>query len=119
MSCRRVEAVLAFRVEKCCLKVGGTTVEFGTPIAQVVEAEGVLCVRIDSPIGSQDNRNVFGVSEEGVVVWQVPGRKHVYPDSPYTNVTVEAGAFLLGNWDGLELTVDPATGAVMNEGYVR
>jgi len=97
----------------------GKSRTFQFPIADVMEYPDTAVVRLDVPPGSTLNENVFGVDDLGSIVWQVPNRKYVYADSPYTGMQRQGDHAVLFNWDGLELTVDAATGKVVREGYGR
>ena len=63
-------------------------IEFKWPIAQVLPQEKVYFVRTEPAPGVCDNQNVYAVDLNGKLVWQVRLRKHVYEDSPYTNIEV-------------------------------
>lgn len=98
---------------------GDTEVQFAWPIAEVLNCDEVLVVRVDPDPGSKDNENVFGVHANGAIVWKVPARTYIYDDSPYTG-TMKAGKNVkLFNWDGTELLVNPSTGGVVQETYGR
>ena len=94
----------------------GQSVEFELEVADVLDTGDALVVRLVIPPGQIMNRNVFGISStDGRILWQVPERKLVYEDSPYTGLRWEGGVVALYNWDGLELRVDPQTGEVLEE----
>lgn len=90
---------------------------FDYPVASVVEFDDFVVVLLDVPPDQSHNENVYGVSREGNVLWQVPPRKHVYANSPYTYAERKGDSVFLSNWDGLELTVDAATGVILSESY--
>ena len=98
---------------------GEKRVDFAWPIAEVLNCDDVLVVRIDPDPGSKDNENIFGVDANGAVVWKVPARKYIYDDSPYTGIKKVGNNVQLFNWDGTELLVDPSTGGVVQETYGR
>jgi hypothetical protein len=97
----------------------GKAISFPFPVVQAVDYPSLTVVRLDTPPGSAFNENVFGVNDQGAVLWQVPKRKHVYADSPYTGMQRQGDNAVLSNWDGLEVTVEAATGAVIREDYGR
>jgi len=90
---------------------------FAWPIAQVLEFPDILVVRTEPAPKACDNENVYGVSPEGRVVWRVGPRKYVYGDSPFTGLIRVGEKVKLFNWDGLELILDPRSGAVIGEAY--
>lgn len=97
----------------------GQKASFKYPVASVVEFDDVLVVMLDVPPNARHNENVYGVSREGQVLWQIQPRLHVYADSPYTYVGRQGDSAALSNWDGLELTVNAETGAILKEEHGR
>ena len=68
---------------------------------------------------SDINENVWGVNEEGKVLWQIPtvdeveyeGKKYVGITHPYTGVhKIDERTARLFNWEGGYYEIDPATG---------
>jgi hypothetical protein len=98
----------------------GKAGSFKYDVAEAVGFDRAVVARLEVPAGVILNENVYGLAYDGRVLWQVPARKHVYPDSPYTKIARGAdGAVVLSNWDGLELTLDPETGRVLGESWGR
>lgn len=93
----------------------GKSLKFDHPVAEILPFERAAVVRLNSPVGSAENENVYGIDYEGEVLWRVPRRRTVYQDSPYTGMRAEADRVRLFNWDGLELLIDPTTGGVLEE----
>jgi len=93
--------------------------EFEWPIAQIIPMGSVAVVRTAPEQGARDNRNVFAVDARGKIVWRVSKRVHVYPDSPYTNLSLQDGLLTLSNWDGLNLKIKPFTWEEVGSGYGR
>ncbi len=90
-------------------------IQFEWPVVETVMAGDTFVVRIDPMPGTCDNENVFGISQDGCIVWQVGKRRHIYNDSPYTGLTIVDGKLVLSNWDGTDLVVDPPSGRVLSE----
>jgi hypothetical protein len=98
----------------------GLVLDFEYAVAEVLETANVLIVRLEIPPGETMNRNVFGINrEDGRVRWQVPERKLVYEDSPYTGLRRDGVLVTLCNWDGMELRIDPRSGEVLEESHGR
>ena len=97
----------------------GKVGSFNYDVAEAVGFDTVVVARLEIPVGVVLNENVYGLDYDGQMLWQVPTRKHVYTDSPYTKIARRGDAVLLVNWDGLELTLDPETGRVLGENYGR
>lgn len=93
----------------------GKSLTFDYPVAEILPFQTAAVVRLNPPVGSSGNENVYGIDYEGSVLWRVPQRKTVYRDSPYTGMRSEADLVRLFNWDGLELLIDPTTGTVLEE----
>lgn len=90
-------------------------VAFSWKIAEVQPIGSVLVVRLEPDPGACYNENVFGVNEGGKIIWQIPPRRHVSQDSPYTGLSVSGAELTAYNWSGRQLTIDPSTGTVLSE----
>jgi hypothetical protein len=117
----------------------GSHVDFDLPIKCAIEVSGIIILALDVPRGETMNENVFGVSSEGRIIWQLER----IPDtstsvSAYMNVTERLpdtllpqlerfpeykglreyynrpGTFVAGNWNGTEAIVDVKTGKVLH-----
>lgn len=97
----------------------GRDVEFDFPIAEVVECDNCLVIRLDVPSNVVYNQNVFGVSTNGVDRWQIGPERLVYDNSPYTHISLSGNTALLQNWDGLLLEIEPKNGEVLSRKYLR
>ena len=111
----------AFRLEAGAISfAGGERVSFPYPVAEALAyGERIVVVRLDIPTGEIFNENVYGLTPQGRTLWQVPRRTHVYEDSPYTTLARDGERLLLVNWDGTEITLDPATGRLLRERQTR
>jgi len=107
-----VEQSFEIRGTVLCLNPTGTSpreVRFRWPIAQVLGFTGCYVVRTDPKPGTCDNRNVCAIDLSGKQIWIVAEHRHVYEDSPYTNIANEDGKLKLSNWDGLDVVVNPGS----------
>jgi hypothetical protein len=123
----------------------GAHVEFDLPIKCAIEVSGIVVVALDVPLRQSMNENVFGVSGEGKIMWQIeriPETSH--PTSVYKNVYLidpgpgnlfqqleqypefkglseyyKPGTFIAGNWCGTEAIVDVKTGKVLKTFWLR
>ena len=66
----------------------GQRLSFDYPIAQTENAGEIIVIRLDVPRGSKYNENVFGVSSQGELLWQVQEKKYTESDSPYVDIRV-------------------------------
>ena len=70
------------------------SVDLEWPIAQVSPMELAFVIRTEPESGSRTNSSVYASGFEGDILWRVGGRKHVYDDSPYTNIELKDGELL-------------------------
>ena len=94
-------------------------VELPYEIKQVEQFDNNLVVRLKIPLGIRFNENIFGISYEGKILWQIEPRKHPTSVSPYTNLAREGDSVYVFNWDGTDLVLDPYTGKILKEGYSK
>lgn len=94
-------------------------VQFPFEVKQVESFETVLIVRLKIPVGTTFNENIFGVSSDGKILWQIKKMKYVYNDSPFTGMVRAGSNIKLCNWDGTDLIVNPETGEIIQEGYSK
>lgn len=97
----------------------GKSVTFKYNIAEVAILEGIIIVRLDVPPGRIMNENIYGVSKDGNILWQISKLGHIYGDSPYTGMTRRGDKFTIYNWDGLDVTIDPYTGEILSKSYSK
>lgn len=83
------------------------------------EINDIVIVRLDIPLGVIFNENVYAVTADGKILWQITKMSHVYEDCPYANMLVKEGNIELYNWDGTILLVEPATGEILEKGYTK
>lgn len=92
---------------------------FDFPIRQVLKFNHCFVVRLEPDIGQIYNENIFGISNEGKILWQIEPLSHVYEDSPYTGLGQIGNLAQLCNWDGADLIIDPYTGQIISKGYSK
>ncbi len=94
-------------------------VQFSFDVKQVETFSDLLVVRLKIPVGTTYNENVFGVSYDGKILWQIEKLKYVYTDSPFTGMGREGDNIKLCNWDGTDLIVNPQTGEIISKGWSK
>lgn len=97
----------------------GVSYKFKFSIAEIKVFEKIVIVRLDIPAKVIHNENVYGISENGELIWQIEKIGHIYDDSPYTGMAVKENKLILYNWDGLEVKIDPKTGKVFSKSFGR
>lgn len=100
--------------EKTLALASGRRVTFKYPILEEVEIGGVIIVCLEVPPNQKFNENVYGVDQEGTLLWQIKPVKHLYENSCYTGIANAEGRARLFNWDGMVYDVDPKTGEVVS-----
>lgn len=96
--------------------VGDNAIPFDFPIAQVIETEGMLIVRLEKPFRTIYNENIFGVSlAEKKIKWQIAKLKYTTGgvDCPFIDILIFEGKLRLNNWCSIYLIVDPLTGEIL------
>jgi hypothetical protein len=100
----------------------GKVVDFDHSIAEVVEFDDVLVVRLKIPPKIVYNENVFGLDFRGEILWKVEPIKHVTEDSSYVGIKKRgerSDTVFLYNWDGKRLEVDSRTGNVIGRDWLK
>ena len=99
---------------------GAPAVEFRYPIWDVKEVDGILVALLRVPATESMTENVFGVSQAGVILWQIERIPETGTDpvNYYTGLRpVPGGKVTLGNWNGLAVAVDVRTGKVLTKWF--
>jgi len=115
------EMLQPYRIEGNVLQLGeGASVSFEYPIKAVISFGEVLVVLVLAPIGGPIyNQNVFGVSRQGHILWQVPGFDWQKGDSPYMDIHKDKDGKLvwLGNYRCSNIFLDPLSGRFIREEF--
>ncbi len=122
-----------------------TRIEFDLPIRCAIEILGIVVIALEVPPDQVMNENVFGVSGEGKILWQIERiSEAIYHTCSYLDLNViECGpgsiiwqleqipeykglseyckpdTFLAGNWNGTEAIVDVKTGKVVKTFFLK
>jgi len=101
---------------------GGKTATFDFPVKEAVECAGVFAVILDVPQDRIMTENVFGVSAEGVLLWQIERVSETASNTVncYMNITAcEGNAVRVGNWNGWDVDIDIKSGRVLKKTWVK
>jgi hypothetical protein len=101
------------------IKINTKEVKFPYEIREVKEINNTLIVRLEVVVKEIYNENVFCVSNEGNIIWQVQPYDFGSNDSPYTGITIIDSCLYLYNWGGFSVKVDAKTGAILNVDFVK
>ncbi len=93
-------------------------VSFEHPIKSVLQKKDFLLVLLKVPAKVNYQRNIFGVSGEGEIIWQVEAPSYSSVDL-YTSLWEENGEIVAGSWKGDDTWLDPKTGKILKQEFTR
>ena len=95
---------------------GNQSIKFKYNVKNVVEVNNTIIVLLDIPPKESMSENIFAISDEGQILWQIEPRKDSTkndPDDVYVGLHYinqdEIKAF---HWQGLAVVVDTFTGKI-------
>lgn len=102
------------------LAIANETTRFDAPIAQYIELDEFVVVRLEMTGDAYTNhlRNILGVTRDGTVRWKLPKRPDHEP-RPYTNVYTDEDGLWASNFSGNKYQIDPRTGSIIDERFVK
>ena len=86
--------------------------QFDSPISKLLIFKPVVVVLLDV-YGTQNNENVYGMAEDGEMLWRIPVYKYTYIDSPFMEIHTDGEYVKIINWEGSYTVIDPHTGATI------
>lgn len=99
--------------------INGIVIFDGQPIDlphyadEALEYQNLIIIKIEPPSGIIYNRNVFGVSKDGKISWQIEESPHsTLSDKPYINIFVQGDDLIAANWNGVSYCVNPSNGKI-------
>ncbi len=114
---------MSFRIDKNKLVLeNGKIVAFDFPIEQTIEVAGTMVVALDVPADRSMTENVFGVSSEGSIIWQIEriAETATYPVNSYTALRKDGlDRIIAFNWNGTDVIVDLKTGKVLGTRFTK
>lgn len=100
----------------------GSTVQFPYDIQECQRIDDVLVVVLDLPRDSRMTENVFGVSLDGKIIWQIERTPEMSKDpiNFYTGILKPSSRGVrLANWNGVSADVDVRTGKISDFGITK
>lgn len=88
-------------------------------IDEVEKFDHIIIVSINPKASSFLNENLYGISYDGKILWQIEKIDHVSKQSPYTGMSKEGDLLIAYNWDGFEYYIVPLTGKIIKKVYVK
>jgi hypothetical protein len=101
--------------------IGGNRVGFLYPVATVIPINNIFVVRLDVPIGEIFDRNVYGISNAGKILWQIAasGRKGKV-DKCYVSLVDNAnGGVVVSDFWGFDYSLNMNSGEVTSKAFNR
>ena len=104
-----------------CLFVNNTHVEFKYPVDKVLSINQTMVVLLKVPLTEVFNENIFGVNDQGKIIWQVQERLNLHRnDEPYMNIWVTDDDRLNCNDSiGLNFWIDSSNGSITYVGLTK
>ncbi len=93
----------------------GEVVAFPYPIKKTLEFDNVVVVMLEIQPKNGYSNNVFAVNQEGKILWQIEKHPKNLDISVWLDLNRKGDYAQVGNWDGLELIVEPTTGKILQE----
>lgn len=98
---------------KNILNNGKIIASFSHNVAEIIQFEKVIVIRLQIPTIEVYNENVISIFKDGTFAWQVPKRNYLYSNSPYTELHKEGTSVKLLNWDGGKFVIEADTGRII------
>lgn len=95
-----------------------SSVEFKHKIWKVAEFSEVLVVLLDA-LQAKYPDNVFGISYEGKILWQIRPVRTVLSNSPFTGCERKSDVLELHHFDGMLYRVNPLNGEILGSMFVK
>ena len=95
----------------------GSALEY--PIGEALEFGSTVVVRLEVPVGEVFNENVFGLSWDGRIKWQVAGVGQPDRDNPIVSIQARSNRVRLLSWSGIAVELDPESGSELSRELVR
>ncbi len=96
------------------LTIGGAIVKLPYTAVEGLTYNGLVIVKVEPPARIIFNRNIFGVLDQGEILWQIEESPHgTQMDKPYIDIFIDpSGELIAANWNGVSYAVDPASGKI-------
>jgi len=93
----------------------GRELSFKFKIHEAVEIGEVIVVCLEVPRNRKLAENVYAITLDGKLVWQVPKTPHATKDAYYVGIEKAAGLVRAFNYDGMVHELDPKTGRILKQ----
>jgi outer membrane protein assembly factor BamB len=93
----------------------GKSLAFKHKIREAVETETAIIVCLDVPTNRKLEDNIYAISYDGELLWQVAPTQHSMKNSCYIGVSKVGGLIRAFNFDGMVYDLDPKDGKIVNQ----
>lgn len=103
------------------LKINEKLIDTGFRVAEAVEIENVVIVRLENPNGLVGGENILAFCNDGSLHWRVQRSPHGNDlDSPYLSIDLdESHRVVAQNSNGVLYEIDKNTGSVVAINFQR
>jgi hypothetical protein len=103
--------------DKNVVAPNGRMIPFDFSVREFLKVGDIAIVILEVPPGRTMTENVFGISPDGTVLWQIErtAANSTHPVNRYLGVaTTAARVIRIGNWNGISTEVDVLTGKILD-----
>lgn len=106
-------------IDKTLIISDNALVVFDYPIKMVFEDSEMFIVCLKIPSGAVFNENIYGVTKEGQISWEISKQYYLYESSNFRNIHKNEEGVWLVNWDGSQYLIDVITGEIKKRAYYK
>lgn len=98
------------------ITIGGTTHELRHEIGDVIEASGIILIRLSPESGEYDKQNVLAFDEDGQKRWEseIPEKSSQHT---FLGISKQDDTIVGRSWNNHRYRIDPETGELEDLGY--
>lgn len=110
-----------YRIEENTVLIDGSRIEFGNPIAEVVEFPGSVIVRLEltGDVPPEMQRNVIAVDTNGEERWRIQKNPGFDRHTPYSNIRKKGEQLWAYHPTGMDYRIDVDSGAIVDKEFKR
>lgn len=93
--------------------------DFPSDIAESIDFENVLIIRLKVNRDLKIKGNVFAISQTGKILWQIREAKSYKLYDAFTKISKKGNLLVAYNSNGILYSLDPNTGKILKEDFVK
>lgn len=116
-----MKSQITFTINDGKLEISGHRIETEFSVAQAIQVNGNVVVRLEVPVGKVLKSNVLCFSNVGDLIWKIDEHPYGFTDDdPYVEISLsDHGSLVADTWNGLEFEVCASNGNVRLIGFRR